>query len=152
MTAPEHPSLLNLASLLTICHRQVSARLAAELKSSGLTVDMWMVLGLLADKPGRSMTEISEATGLNLPTATKLMDRMVSDNLVYRRSHHRDRRRVIIFPTEQGSTISSEAQRIGARFEKEMNEEIEDMKTLRTQLLEIIDSMWAELSELQSEI
>lgn len=138
MPSPTHPSLFNLASLLTICHRQVSARLAAELKSSGLTVDMWMVLGLLVDKPGRSMTEISEATGLNLPTATKLMDRMVSDNLVYRRSHHRDRRRVIIYPTEQGLNISSEAQRIGARFENELAGEIGDPGALRDQLLGLI--------------
>ena len=140
MAAKTQPSLSHLASLLTICHRQVSARLATELKSSGLTVDMWMVLGLLAEKPGRSMTEISEATALNLPTATKLMDRMVSDNLVYRRSHHRDRRRVIIFPTEQGLNVASEATRITARFESELIAEIEDPAKLRIQLLGIIGS------------
>lgn len=101
---------------------------------------MWMVLGLLTESPGRSMTEISEATALNLPTATKLMDRMVSDNLVYRRSHHRDRRRVIIFPTEQGLNVAAEANRISLRFENELMTEITDPAELRAQLLSIIKS------------
>lgn len=48
------------------------------------------------------MTEIADFAMLPAPTLTKLMDRMVSDNLVYRRADERDRRRVAPYLAEPG--------------------------------------------------
>lgn len=126
--------LSHISALLTRSHRQLTARLTAELKPVGISIDMWLVLGLLSEKAGRSMTEISGCLSLNLPTATKLVDRMVSDNLVYRRAHNKDRRRVMIFASDRGISIFSEAQRISEEFERTLGDEIRNMGTLKEEL------------------
>ena len=51
------------------------------------------------------MNEIAEAAMLPSPSLTKLVDRMVQDNLVYRRSDVADRRRVMLFPTDRGNAV-----------------------------------------------
>jgi DNA-binding MarR family transcriptional regulator len=48
------------------------------------------------------MSEIKDFVLLPGPTLTKLIDRMVADNLVYRRGDLEDRRRVLVFPAPRG--------------------------------------------------
>jgi len=48
------------------------------------------------------MAEIADAAGLPPSSATKLVDRMVSANLVYRRGDPADRRRVLVALTARG--------------------------------------------------
>jgi DNA-binding MarR family transcriptional regulator len=48
------------------------------------------------------MTEIKDFVLLPGPTLTKLIDRMVAGNLVYRRGDLEDRRRVLVFPAPRG--------------------------------------------------
>ena len=72
----------HLASLMARTGRKVNNRLTAKLRTVGLSLDAWLVLNMLVTEGGRSMGEIAEALVLNLPTATKLIDRMVNDNLV----------------------------------------------------------------------
>ena len=92
----------HLASLMARTGRKVNNRLTTELRTVGLSLDAWLVLNMLVTEGGRSMGEIAEALVLNLPTATKLIDRMVNDNLVYRKPHHEDRRIIEIFPSDAG--------------------------------------------------
>ena len=92
----------HLASLMARTGRKVNNRLTTELRTVGLSLDAWLVLNMLVTEGGRSMGEIAESLVLNLPTATKLIDRMVNDNLVYRKPHHEDRRIIEIFPSDAG--------------------------------------------------
>jgi DNA-binding MarR family transcriptional regulator len=62
------------------------------------------VLSALAAVPGRPMHEIAESAMLLSSSLTKLVDRMVADNLVYRRGDVTDRRRIMLFPTARGTT------------------------------------------------
>jgi DNA-binding MarR family transcriptional regulator len=62
----------------------------------------WRVLRLLSDRRGRSMSEIKDFVMLPGPTLTKLIDRMVANNLVYRRGDLVDRRRVLVFLAPRG--------------------------------------------------
>jgi DNA-binding MarR family transcriptional regulator len=48
------------------------------------------------------MTEIAEFALLQAPTLTKVVDRMVSANLVLRRPDEVDRRRVLVFASDRG--------------------------------------------------
>jgi DNA-binding MarR family transcriptional regulator len=93
---------LDLARLLTLVERRVVAGLAAALKAQGTTVEEWRVMSLLSDGSGHTMTEIAEFAMLPAPTLTKIVDRMVSANLVYRRVDEADRRRVIVFRSDRG--------------------------------------------------
>ncbi|MEU9330577.1 MarR family transcriptional regulator [Streptomyces canus] len=49
------------------------------------------------------MTEIAEFALLSAPALTKVVDRMVSLNLVLRRVDDQDRRRVLVFASERGN-------------------------------------------------
>jgi DNA-binding MarR family transcriptional regulator len=63
------------------------------------------VLSLLSDGAGHTMTEAAEFAMLPAPSLTKVVDRMVSLNLVYRRPDLRDRRRVLIYSAVRGRRL-----------------------------------------------
>jgi DNA-binding MarR family transcriptional regulator len=93
---------LDLARTLTLVERRFAARLAAALGAADGTTEEWRVMSLLADGRGHPMTEIAEYALLPPPTLTKIVDRMVSANLVHRRVDDADRRRVLAFLTDRG--------------------------------------------------
>jgi DNA-binding MarR family transcriptional regulator len=110
---------LDLARLLTIVERGVVLRLAEALKADGTTIEEWRVLCLLADRNGHAMTEIAEYALLPAPSLTKLVDRMVSQNLVIRRVDDVDRRRVLVFASDRGVQA---LQRFNATAEREYDD------------------------------
>jgi MarR family transcriptional regulator, organic hydroperoxide resistance regulator len=100
----------DLAHLLSRAERRVTGRLSAALETEGLTLAQWRVLSLLSDGAGHTMTEAAEFAMLPAPSLTKVVDRMVSLNLVYRRPDLRDRRRVLIYSAARGRRLH---QRLG---------------------------------------
>ena len=95
----------DLAHLLSQAERRVTERLSAALEAEGLTLAQWWVLTLLSDGAGHPMAEAAEFAMLPAPTLTKVVDRMVSLNLVYRRPDLRDRRRVLIYSSARGRRL-----------------------------------------------
>jgi DNA-binding MarR family transcriptional regulator len=95
----------DLAHLLSQAERRVTRRLSAALEGEGLTLAQWRVLSLLSDAAGHTMTEVAEFAMLPAPSLTKVVDRMVSLNLVYRRPDLRDRRRVLIYSSARGRRL-----------------------------------------------
>ena len=91
-----------LAQILSQLEGRVSQRLVRLLASTDSSLKEWRLLSSLAVRSGRTMTEIAEIAILPAPTATKLIDTMVADNLVYRRSDDTDRRRILIFLAPRG--------------------------------------------------
>jgi len=128
-----------LGVLLARTHRQMTSLWSTESKPVGLTLDMWVVLGELAEKPGQSMTTLAGALSHNLPTVTKLIDRMVSDNLVYRKPHHKDRRRVLIFPTARGIELYHEASAIADQMEDRLAHHLKSIGKLKSMLAKLTD-------------
>jgi DNA-binding MarR family transcriptional regulator len=92
----------DLAHQLTRAERLLSGWTSALLEAEHCTLEEWRVLKILADGHGHTMTEIADFALLPAPTLTKLMDRMVSAALVYRRADDRDRRRVLAYLAEHG--------------------------------------------------
>ena len=125
----------HLASLMARTGRKVNNRLAAELRTVGLSLDAWLVLNMLVTEGGRSMGEIAEALVLNLPTATKLIDRMVNDNLVYRKPHHEDRRIIEIFPSDAGVIRHEVAKKLVAKEQAALKKLIPDLNRLMQELV-----------------
>jgi DNA-binding MarR family transcriptional regulator len=91
-----------LLHLLSHTQHQVSGRVAAALRNQRSSLEEWQVLSLLADGRGHSMSEIAEFALTPAPTMTKLIDRLVANNLVYRRVDPADRRRVLVFLSARG--------------------------------------------------
>ena len=131
----------HLASLMARTGRKVNNRLTAELRTVGLSLDAWLVLNMLVTEGGRSMGEIAEALVLNLPTATKLIDRMVNDNLVYRKPHHEDRRIIEIFPSDAGMIRHEVAKKLVAREQNALKKSIPDLERLMQELVRLNRSL-----------
>ncbi|MFC4034287.1 MarR family winged helix-turn-helix transcriptional regulator [Streptomyces polygonati] len=104
---PEPP--YDLAHLLSHAERRLVRRLAAVLAAEGCAVEQWRVLSAVADGAGHPMTEIAEYALLPAPSLTKLVDRMVADNLVYRRPDPGDRRRVLLHLAARGRILHQRA-------------------------------------------
>ncbi|MFI6931707.1 MarR family winged helix-turn-helix transcriptional regulator [Streptomyces sp. NPDC050287] len=121
---PPEPSQ-DLAHLLSHAERRLVERLSAVLTQEGCSVEQWRVLSIAADGEGHPMTEIAEYALMPAPSMTKLVDRMVADNLVYRRADPADRRRVLLYLSDRGRVLH---ERTAHRVQAE-----------QTRLLEAID-------------
>ncbi len=127
----------HLASLMARVGRKVNNRLTAELRSIGLSLDAWLVLNILVTEGSKSMGEIADSLVLNLATATKLIDRMVNDNLVYRRPYYRDRRIVEIFPSDAGVIRHEVAKKLVAKEQAALEKLIPDLDRLMHELVRL---------------
>jgi DNA-binding MarR family transcriptional regulator len=105
-----------LAHLLSRAERSLTAHLAGVLHEEGCTVEQWRALVLLADNAGHSMSELAQFVLVPAPSLTRLIDRMVADNLLYRTPDVRDRRRVLVHITPRGLALH---RRLAGRIEGE---------------------------------
>jgi MarR family transcriptional regulator, organic hydroperoxide resistance regulator len=124
-----------LAYLLAQADRQVNRQLDARLKASGVPVEQWRILKVLSDKNGSSMGDLADAVLMNHPTLTKIMDRMVSSALVYRRPDAEDGRRVLIYLSDRGRDLVAALDHMAIRHQAEIvrsygNEEAAQLKHL----------------------
>jgi DNA-binding MarR family transcriptional regulator len=94
--------------LLTLAERTVGQRLDEALRARGTGIDQWRILALLVDRGGCPMTVVAEHAMLLAPKLSKLVDRMVSANLVLRRPDDQDRRRVLVVASARGRQALAE--------------------------------------------
>lgn len=88
--------------ILSAVERIVGEQMRLALEPSGLELEEWRVLDLLSDGDGHTMAETAEFALLPPPTLTKVVNRLVANNLVHRRTGTVDRRQVLIRNTERG--------------------------------------------------
>lgn len=74
------------------------------LAAEGCTVEEWRILGCLKDSEALVMSAVSEATSIPPSALTKIVDRMVANNLVYRRMDSADRRKINLRLTSRGAS------------------------------------------------
>jgi DNA-binding MarR family transcriptional regulator len=104
-----------LVQLLSQAERGVIRQLGRVLEEEGCTVEQWRALVLLADGTTHSMSEIGEFALLPAPTLTRLIDRMVAENLAYRKADSLDRRRVLVHISRRGQAVHD---RLAERIER----------------------------------
>ncbi|GAA5087873.1 MarR family winged helix-turn-helix transcriptional regulator [Nocardia iowensis] len=97
-TAPT--ALEELARLARRASQELDRAIATCLGES--SVARWHVLAAVVDGVGHPMSHLAEATLLTGANLTRLIDGMISDNLVHRKVDDTDRRRVLVFPTRRG--------------------------------------------------
>ncbi|TCK24553.1 MarR family winged helix-turn-helix transcriptional regulator [Pseudonocardia endophytica] len=91
--------------LLSAVERTLTQLLDDALRAEGSDIDQWRILHLLAERGGCPMTVVAEHTLMLAPRLSKLVDRMVSANLVIRRPDEQDRRRVLIAVSARGRQV-----------------------------------------------
>ena len=126
----------DLVHLLSRAEHLAVRRLATALEAevAGCSVDQWRALAFLADGEGRTMTELADYALLPAPTATKLIDRLVADNLVYRHPDPTDRRRVLVYLTDRGTARQHQAAAVVARVQQELSATLQDSLPFPDQL------------------
>lgn len=110
---------LNLEELIAILNAKLSAAVNKELnrkfKSSGLeiTTEQWTILSCLAEN-NKLMTQqmLSDATGKDKASITRLLDSLEKNNLVSRSGNKEDRRVKIIHLTEKAKRIEKITKKI----------------------------------------
>jgi DNA-binding MarR family transcriptional regulator len=136
----------DLARQLSRAERLLSGWTSALLAQERCTLEEWRVLKILADGRGHTMTEIAELAMLPAPTLTKLMDRMVSAALVYRRADDRDRRRVLAYLAGHGRARHERAAARLAAAEAELAARLGDTGDLTRRLAHLADVLTTPLT------
>lgn len=140
--SPSKPITEHLAYLLAQANREINRQLDARFRKEGVPVEQWRILKVLSDGKGHSMGELAEAVLLNHPTLTKMVDRMVSDALVYRVQDPKDRRKVLMFISDRGKALSKRLNTLAVSQEEHILESYGDKPTseLKRLLESLIDS------------
>ena len=136
----------DLAHQLTRAERLLSGWTSAFLEEEHCTLEEWRVLKILSDGQGHIMTEVAEFAMLPAPTLTKLMDRMVSGALVYRRADDQDRRRVLAHLAESGRARYERAAARLAAAEAELAAKLGDTSDLTRWLTRLADALGTPLT------
>lgn len=84
---------------------RVSSAVQKVLRDSGLTLERWRILDLLADREGMTMSEIASAVVVTGPTLTRIVDDLATKALVHREVDAHDRRRVLVHLTPRGQRL-----------------------------------------------
>src|SRR4029077_18160534 len=123
------PNTEHLAYLLAQANREINRQLEERLGKEGVAVEQWRILKVLSDGNGRSMGELADAVLLNHPTLTKMIDRMVSDAMVYRVQDPDDGRKVLMVSSDRGSILCKRLNSLAMSQEAHIVENYGDKST-----------------------
>ena len=98
-------TLADIVDVVSAAERRLTEALQRIVEPEGCSLGAWRAQRLLAAGGGHPMSELIAHTLLAPPTATRLVDGMVSDNLAFRVVDERDRRRVLVYATARGRAL-----------------------------------------------
>lgn len=101
------------------------------LEPLGVTYSQYLVLLVLWDRDGRSLTEIGTEIGLDSGTLTPLLKRMEGAGLVTRTRERDDERRIVVALTARGRGLRSEAEGIPSALACSMRLDREEIHALK---------------------
>lgn len=110
----------------------------------GITYPQYLVLLVLWEKNGITVSEISQRLILNTNTITPLLKRLEALGILNRQRATDDERKVIISLTEKGQAMKNKAADIPFKLTKGLNSEVlnaEELIDLRDKLQLIIQSI-----------
>lgn len=90
---------------LNIIQRSMRQRLQAEFARGNLTGPQRLVMGALVRSPELSLKQLSEAVSLAHSTVSGIVDRLVKQSMIERRTHPTDRRITVLAPSEPVRTF-----------------------------------------------
>ncbi len=70
-----------------------------------ITIDQWLVLNAIAEKPGISQLEIAEKVFKDAASVTRIIDLLIKKQYLAREAHHSDRRRFSLELTKEGKAL-----------------------------------------------
>lgn len=115
------------------------ARSGSHLMRIGLHPGQELVLKVLADSDGRTMSQLALALGVQPPTVTKMVTRLSSQGYVLRKVSDTDGRLARVFLTDEGRELVVFVDKAWKRLEREAMSGLDDKdrKKLRKLLREV---------------
>lgn len=104
------------------------------LKEMDLTYPQYLVMLLLWEEEGKSVTEIGERLFLKTNTLTPLLQKLEAKGLIEKRKDEHDVRKVLVFLSEAGNTLKSKAECIPEQLLAATDMNTEDLAQLRSLL------------------
>ena len=115
--------LQHLEYLLALASHRMKGALTKELDRRDVSLESWRILTLLSNGKGWTMGELARAAMMSLATATRSVDTMVGEALVYRAPDAADGRKVLIFQSDKGRKLWSEIKETGKLCQTEVIEQ-----------------------------
>jgi MarR family transcriptional regulator, organic hydroperoxide resistance regulator len=109
-----------LAYIVASVNRQLEEELQERLRPEGVPIDQLRVLEALDRGVALPMGELAEHALVEAPTLTKIVDRMVSESLVFRSPDPHDRRRVLISLASAGKLLCTRLRRVSQEQEERL--------------------------------
>jgi DNA-binding MarR family transcriptional regulator len=131
-----------LAYIVASVNRQLEDELQERLRPEGVPVEHLRVLEVLDRGGAVPMGELAARALVEPPTLTKIIDRMVSDTLVFRSPDPNDRRRVLILSAPAGKALYKRLRHLSREQEERIVRQLPHDKAeeLRNLLRELIQS------------
>lgn len=117
-----------LAYLIASVNRQLEEELAETLRTEGLPIEQFRILGALASADARSMRELAGAVLIDPASLTKIIDRMVTDALVFRTPDPADRRKVLVCMAAKGRALHARLQVLHEDQQKRLEQKLSAQK------------------------
>ncbi len=129
-----------LAYIVASVNRQLEEELEERLRPEGVPVEHLRVLEVLDRGGAVPMGELAAQALVEPPTLTKIIDRMVSDSLVFRSPDPNDRRHVLILLAPAGKALCKRVRRVSREQEERLVRQLPRDKAneLRNLLRELI--------------
>ena len=104
------------------------------------------ILYILWQKDGVPISELSKETGLAMTTLTSMLDRMEAADLIYRDRGDRDRRKILIFLTEEAKGLEQEYNEVTEEisniyYKGFSEEEIEQLESYLHRILKNVEEV-----------
>ncbi len=130
-----------LAYIVASVNRQLEEELQERLRPAGVPIEHLRVLEVLDRGGAVPMGELAVQALVEPPTLTKIIDRMVSDALVFRAPDPNDRRRVLILLAPAGKALCKRLRRVSREQEERLVRQLPRDKAdeLRSLLRELIE-------------
>ena len=129
-----------LAYMIASLNRQLEADLSERLRPGGVPIEQFRILEVLDASEPRSMGEIAAQALIETPTLTKIIDRMATEDLVFRAPDPNDRRRVLILTAAAGKALFKRLRGVSSAQEQRIVNVLESDKAaeLRNLLRELL--------------
>lgn len=125
----------SIAFLINKALVRLKRQLLANIKDYDITTEQWSVLARLWAEDGISQTCISHRTNKDLPTITRIVNKLDKKGLIQKKSDPTDSRTTLVFLTEKGKNLQNYIDPISNLIETKLLEglktdEIEELKRL----------------------
>jgi DNA-binding MarR family transcriptional regulator len=130
-----------LAYIIASVNRQIEEELQERLRPAGVPVEQFRILEALDEAGPLPMGALASQALVEPPTLTKIIDRMVSDALVFRAPDPSDRRRVLILLAPAGKALYKRLRKVSTAQEERLAKQVRrgKMDELRALLRELIE-------------